>query len=89
MRIISEWTYKSLRVSVLHMNGRYVLKLEDTLLEQTYKFRDGQVDNVDQLRNLTTEEFYEGCLKRFEDMRIAQDALFNSTDESFEFDVII
>ena len=89
MRIISEWTYKSLRVSVLHMNSRYVLKLEDTLLEQTYKFRDGQIDNVDQLRNLISEDFYEGCLSRFDDMRTAQDALFNSKDDTLEFDVII
>jgi hypothetical protein len=72
------------------MNARYVLKLEDTLLEQTYKFRDGQIESVDQLRNLVTEDFYEACLERFEGMRTSQDALFSPLDdESFEFDVII
>lgn len=89
MRVISEWTYKSLRVQVLQMTGRYVLKLEDTLLEQTFKFRDGQITDLDHLRSVLTDKFYEDCLDRFTDMRTSQNKLFVPDEDTFEFEEII
>ncbi len=89
MRILSEWSYKTLRVSVLHMNDRYVLKLEDTLLEQTYKFRDGQIRDVNHLRELVSDEFYEGCIKRFNEMRSSSHSLFDTESDIDEFIEII
>ena len=89
MRVISEWTYKTLRVQVMQMTGRYVLKLEDTLLEQTFKFRDGQITDLDHLRNILTDQFYDECISRFGNMRSSQDALFSAEEDTFEFDEII
>lgn len=89
MRILSEWSYKTLRVSVLYMNDRYVLKLEDTLLEQTFKFRDGQVKDVNHLRELVSDEFYEGCIIRFNDMRLSSHSLFNKESDEDAFIEII
>jgi len=71
------------------MTGRYVLKLEDTLLEQTFKFRDGQVTDLDHLRNILTDQFYDECISRFNNMRSSQDALFSAEEDTFEFDEII
>lgn len=89
MRILSEWSYKTLRISVLHMNDRYVLKLEDTLLEQIFKFRDGQINDVNHLRELINDEFYEDCIIRFNEMRFSSHSLFDTESNEDQFIEII
>ncbi len=89
MRIVDEWTHKDLRVSVFHMNGRYSVKLEQGLLEQTYKFRDGQVENPQQLKELLSEEFYDSSQNLFIHMGLAQANLFAENNEEEDFAIII
>ncbi|MFN4854257.1 MAG: hypothetical protein ACK5JC_07560 [Bacteroidota bacterium] len=40
MRVIREMTFDDIRVSVFHMNGKYLLKFEQHQLEQTYKLSE-------------------------------------------------
>lgn len=90
MRIISEWTYKHLRISILEMNGRYIIKVEDKIFEQTYKLRDGQVKDLNHLKSLLKAEFYDKCIMLFGEMQNnLGGALHSDEDESFEFEVII
>jgi len=90
MRIISEWTYKQLRISILEMNSRYVIKVEDKILEQTYKLRDGQVKDLNHLKSVLNEAFYEKCISLFSEMQTnLTNALTIDEEEDFEFDDII
>ena len=90
MRIISEWTYKHLRVSILEMNGRFIIKVEDKILEQTYKLRDAQVKNLDDLKTKLDDVFYEKCIDLFTEMNTnLVNVLSSKGDEDYEFDVII
>ena len=90
MRIISEWTYKQLRVSILEMNGRFIIKVEDKVFEQTYKLRDGQVKDLNALKSILGEAFYEKCISLFSEMQnnLAK-TLAVDDSEDFEFDDII
>ena len=40
MRDIRELMFEDIRVSVFHMNGKYLLKFEQHQLEQTYKLSE-------------------------------------------------
>lgn len=88
MRIVDEWTKHDIRVTVFHMNGRYSIKLEKDLLEQTYKFRDGQFEQLDDLKMKLNDAFYSECDLRFEQMNSSRLNLI-SAEEDFEFDKII
>lgn len=89
MRIVSEWNHKSLKVTVFHMNGKYSIKVEDNLLEQTYKFRDGQVTNLNHLKTILNKAFFDKCIKLFDEMHQNRSLLFETDEDDFEFEEII
>lgn len=90
MRIVSEWSYKHLKITVFHYNERFSLKAEDNLMEQTYKFRQGQIDNLDDIQSKIKPAFYDKVIDIFTSMKLNRDAIFivDQEDED-EFDVII
>lgn len=60
MRIAKETSHNDVKVTIMVMNGKYCLKLEKNLLEQTYKFRDGSgFDSVDKIESVLNDDFYE------------------------------
>ena len=84
MRIVDEWTTDEIRCTVMMMNGRYSLKMEKNLLEQTFKFRDGQIDSVEQLKSLLTPNFYSECNKGFIRMGLGRASILpDQEEESF------
>ncbi len=90
MRILKEWTYKHLRVTIMEMNAKTIIKLEDGLLEQTYKLRDDVIQNLGQLDEKMTDAFYDNATKIFEHMKENSRSAFEKTDTfDDEFDVII
>jgi len=90
MRIISEWAYKHLRVSILEMNGRFIIKVEDKVFGQTYKLRDGQVRDLNHLKQILDESFYQKCIALFSEMNNnLTTVLTTNSDDDFDFDVII
>ena len=71
------------------MNGRYILKVESGLLEQTYKFRDGQFDSLEELKSKITTVFNKGCREAFSTMQSNKESGFLSADDNFSFPDII
>lgn len=89
MRIVSEWNNKDIKATAFVMNERYSVKFEKDLLEQWYKFRDGQIENPNQIQNLFNETFYLKLNLIFSDMHNNRLLLnFAQADED-EFDHII
>jgi len=76
MRIIEEWSHEKMRLTIMVMNGRYSLKVEQNLLEQTYKFRDGQIEGPAHLKTLLKEEFYQACSNSFIHMDLSSPFVF-------------
>jgi len=89
MRVIEEWSHENMRVQVFLMNGKYSLKVEAYLLEQTYKFRDGQIKDLDHLKSLLDDSFYSSCKKRFIHMDLTRAELTKSDNETPTFEEII
>lgn len=58
MRIVGEVPHPKYKITVFSMNERISVKIEDRLIEQIYKFRDGSgVNSVDEVKAFLTDKF--------------------------------
>jgi len=89
MRVVSEWNYKHLKITIFHYNEKFSLKAEDNLMEQIYKFRDGQINSVNDIKEKIKDSFYDSVISTFEKMGSHRDAIFLPDDNEEEFDIII
>lgn len=76
MRVIGEIPHPECKITIFHWNNRYLIKLEQGLLEQTYKIQEYDVSSEEELRSLITTDFLQAALQQFGTMRqTLQDAL--------------
>jgi hypothetical protein len=70
MRVIAELPHPEFKISILNMNNRYQVKIEQANLEQIYKIADiDLLDGVNSVFELLDEEFLKAVSARFIDMR--------------------
>lgn len=67
MRVLSEQTHEDIKITIFQWNNRYLIKLEQGLLEQTYKIDQFDVAES-QLRNVVDESFLQQVRVRFTEM---------------------
>jgi hypothetical protein len=79
MRIVKELNYKDCKITVYQWNGKFIIKLEQDNLEQTYKIREYDIAGEQSLNNLLDEEFMSHANRLFEEMKIS---LKNSMDRN-------
>ena len=71
MRVIGEIPHPECKITIFHWNNRYLIKLEQGLLEQTYKIQEYDVSSEEELRSLITGDFIHAALQQFGTMRQA------------------
>ncbi|MBL7818203.1 MAG: hypothetical protein JNL70_24545 [Saprospiraceae bacterium] len=60
MRIVAEIDHPRLKITVFKNDGKFSIKFESGLLEQTYKFRDDErLSTVEDVKRLIDTEFIE------------------------------
>ena len=70
MRIIAEIPHPDFKVSILNMNRKFIVKIEQGALEQTYKITEMDLmDGVNSVFELLDELFYKAVAARFTEMR--------------------
>jgi len=70
MRIIAELPHPEFKISILNMNQKFIIKIEQGTLEQSYKIPDMDLtDGVNSVFELLDEEFLKTVAARFADMR--------------------
>jgi hypothetical protein len=70
MRIIAEIPHPDFKVSILNMNRKFIIKIEQGALEQTYKVTEMDLmDGVNSVFELLDEPFYKTVAARFAEMR--------------------
>jgi hypothetical protein len=70
MRIIAELPHPEFKISILNMNRKFIVKIEQGNLEQTYKIADADLtDDVNGVFELLDEEFLKTVSARFIEMR--------------------
>ncbi len=88
MRTINEWTQDDLRITILHHNDKYTLKIESGLLEQNYKLRDGQMDMA-KVNNHLDQNFVYAIKSIFSRMDNAKTNLLSKSEDLEDFPEII
>jgi len=69
MRIIGEIKHPKYKITVLKMNEKVTLQIEDRLVSQSYVFRDGSgVSDLASAEQVLTPDFMEGIEARFSQM---------------------
>jgi hypothetical protein len=78
MRLISEFALdKRIKASLFSWNGKFLVKLESDQLEQTYKFRETDLDSPEALKDwMNSPGFLEKIRALFAEMETLQDACF-------------
>jgi hypothetical protein len=70
MRIIAELPHPEFKISILHMNDKFIVKAEQGTLEQSYKIPEMDLtDGVNSVFELLDEEFLTKIAARFIEMR--------------------
>ncbi len=69
MKTITEIHHPKCRISIFLWNNKYLVKLEQEGLEQTYKFGQFDVLSEDDLKKKIDEDFINRALTRFDEMR--------------------
>jgi len=68
MRVVREIPHPEFKITLFSWNNRYLIKLEQGLLEQTFKVSETDVTGDADVIALLDEEFLERASRRFEEM---------------------
>lgn len=72
MRHVADIPYPQVKITLLAWNGKYLLKLEQGPLEQTYKVPEldmlGEVPPDQEIRQILDDEFLQAAVARFRAM---------------------
>ena len=68
MRIVKEIPLADLKVTIFNWNNKYLVKLEQGLLEQTFKIPETEISSEKDLDALLTDDFLNKARQRFKDM---------------------
>jgi|688.fasta_scaffold28860_2 hypothetical protein len=69
MRIIDTIEHPIMRISIFQMNQKYIVKFELGVLEQSYKFSELDIINLEILKADVAEKISPNALLRFEEMQ--------------------
>lgn len=79
MRVLKDYSIPGCKVTLFHWNNRYLVKLEQGYLEQTFKINQFDIAGEDQLEKLLDETFLGQALSRFSEMALSlRDAMQRS-----------
>lgn len=68
MRVIGEIPHPACKITLFHWNNRFIVKLEQGLLEQTFKIQEYDLSSEADLKTLVSEDFVRDALVRFDAM---------------------
>jgi hypothetical protein len=68
MRIVGEIPHPECRISLLSWNNRYLIKVEQGFLEQTFKINQFDIIQESDLNKVIDEQFVRECVDRFLEM---------------------
>jgi len=68
MRVIGQIPHPSLRITIMHMNDKYIVRLEAGPMEQLFKFDQTRYPSLEAVQQLVDEEFLRAALERFNAM---------------------
>lgn len=68
MRVVGEISHPECKITIFAWNNRYLIKLEQGLLEQTFKVNEYDVTSEAELYRIVDEAFLKEAMQRFAGM---------------------
>ena len=68
MRVVKEMHRSQCKITIFQWNGKYLIKLEKGLIEQTFKIPELDLTGEDELEAILNEEFMQKVDERFTEM---------------------
>lgn len=68
MRVVGTIPHPQIRITVFHMNDKYIVKFEAGAMEQTLKFAQEDVGGVEAIQERLTDELQQRIVARFHEM---------------------
>ncbi len=68
MRLVREISHPDFKITIFSWNNRYLIKLEQGVLEQTFKLPETDLSGEEDLFSILDAEFLHQAAIRFEDM---------------------
>ena len=68
MRVVAEIPHPKTKITIFSWNGRYLVKFEYGLLEQTYKVSEMDLTSEADIEAIVSEGFIAKVMVRFKDM---------------------
>lgn len=68
MRVIKEIVHPDYRTTIFHWNNKYIIKLETSAMEQTYKIDQFELSSDEEAIELLDSTFIQQVMNRFEQM---------------------
>ncbi|HEX7017235.1 MAG TPA: hypothetical protein VF191_17120 [Cyclobacteriaceae bacterium] len=82
MRVVKEFSVQGCKVTLYQWNNRYIIKLEQAYLEQTFKVDEFEFENEDAVLGLLDEVFVQEAIDRFDTMaRSLHEALHRANEQ--------
>jgi hypothetical protein len=79
MRIVGEIPHSTCKITIYAWNNRYLIKLENSMLEQTFKINQFDVTGDLEVFQMVDEPFIQEALLRFEEMSRSLHAAISRT----------
>jgi hypothetical protein len=77
MRVIGDIPHNQCKITLFAWNGKFIIKIEQGMLEQTYKVSEFDISSEEEVKKLLDEAFLNNVLKRFKEM---DDAIFEAME---------
>lgn len=69
MRVVATIPHVQCHISIFQMNDKFIIKIEKSNLEQSFKVSQMDVMTIEELKALITENFIERVMDRFKQMQ--------------------
>ena len=71
MRVVGEITNDECKITIFNWNNRYIIKLEQGPLEETFKVNEYDISTEAALNKIIDSQFITEALERFKSMNIS------------------
>lgn len=68
MRVVGEIPHSDCKITIFSWNNRYLIKLEQGLLEQTFKVNEFDISGESELYRIVDQPFIQESVQRFVEM---------------------
>lgn len=81
MKQLADIPHPSCKITLFAWNNKYIVKIEQGMLEQTYKVSELEVLGEDDVREMVSEAFLEKVLQRFTAMQADWETAMESLED--------